>query len=116
MFDLHTDNYQPQAELDMDFPRITPTMPKPGTDEAKALEMMLKDGGVDSDGFHAATGSHRLPASIYSLHRVRGFAFEIYDAPRPVPGKPNRQINWYRLDLSKFNLPEELLSKVVNNE
>lgn len=97
-----------QQQLDMDLPRPTPRMPNPATREGIALRMMLTDGGVDSDGFHARTGSHRLPAYIQELEAL-GWAIESWGVKRPLPDCPNRHLSWYRIDFSKINLPADAL-------
>ncbi len=93
-----------QAALDIDFPRITPRMPTPDTDEAVALEMMLKTGWTGPDEFHGVTGSHRLAASIVLL-KHKSWAFIRYVAKRPLPKKPHRTVTLYAIDFEKINLP-----------
>lgn len=100
----------PQAALDMDFPRITPWVPKPGSDAYTAILMMLA-GGVEADTFYDATKSHSLPQVVGYL-ADRGWPLVAYDVPRPLPGKPYRRLALYLIDLDKINLPAELLGKV----
>ncbi len=102
---LHITNQQMPLDEAL-FPLPTPTLPTPGTDEAIALEMMLKNGWVGPDEFHAETGSHRLAAFIGTLKKQRGFAFIKYVASRPIlPRKPHRTVTLYSIDFSKINLP-----------
>ena len=48
-----------QNALPMDFPKPTPKAPTLGTDEAVALEMMLKAGWTGPDEFHAVTADRK---------------------------------------------------------
>lgn len=104
MFDLHTDNYQP--ELDLDCPPIVPVWPSPGTAAEQALEMML-NGPLDPDQFQAHCGSQRLAACVCKL-RDLGWPIDTYSWPAPTNFFPQRSIARYFLNLQKI-----ALSKVV---
>lgn len=104
-----TSNDLPRQPLldNMDFPRIKPRMPRPGTLEYKAIMMMLGGEVLNRDTFHAKTGSHSLPQVINPL-RNDLWAIDGYDLPVPLHDLPDRKLTHYYLDLSKIELPDEL--------
>lgn len=107
---MHSDTHQPHQPLldNMDFPRIKPRMPRPGTLAYEAIMMMVAGEVVNRDTFHTKTGSHGLPQVINPL-RNDLWAIDGYDLPVPLPKRPNRKLTHHYLDLSKIELPDELV-------
>lgn len=106
---MHFDDLPQQPLLDnMEFPRVKPRMPRPGTLGYKALKMMMEGVVLNRDTFHIATGSHSLPQVIEPL-RNDLWPIGGYDWPAPLPDMDDRKLTHYFLELQKIDLPDELL-------
>lgn len=105
MYDPSNDQ-EPQAMLDMEFPPLVPVWPSPCTIIEMALEMLLS-GPLDPDQFQTRCGSQRLAACVCEL-RDMGWPIDTHDKAAPTPEIPLRRIAMYILNIQKVDL-----SKVV---
>jgi hypothetical protein len=84
-------------------PPFAPVWPRPGTREAKALDILLAGQSVTTPEFEARTFSWRLSAVAHRLNRM-GWPVESQMVAAPTHERPHRCI-------ASYHLPAEYIEK-----
>lgn len=91
-----TDRHLPEQLSFLPPPPFNPQWPTPNTRDAQALELFRDGQRIDTEDFHAVSGSWRLADSVYVL-KAKGWPIESVDIPAPTEACPHRTISTYFL-------------------